>query len=212
MMTWKTAKRRKNDSSAPLELSRETTASEPVQPWETQGNLDESREESTNVGREASAEVEEHDPTPATPVESAHTTPSSEPRRWQEDEESDPFDVDFDEDSDPFVFRDDERPRQRSFSEEEAEVGAHFKQYVTTSFYPDDKAADNKIRVIYRLVTQPPDSITIQSVPNLTAQERKSTTKVRDHRRTRYKTRFWPFMRCRTIRQSERVNPKPFSV
>jgi hypothetical protein len=42
------------------------------------------------------------------------------------------------------------------------------------------------------LVTQPPDTITIQAVPNLTAQERKSTTKVRDHRRTRYKTRFCP--------------------
>jgi hypothetical protein len=46
-----------------------TTASEPLQPEETQGIPDESREESTNVGREASAEVEEHDPTPATPVE-----------------------------------------------------------------------------------------------------------------------------------------------
>jgi hypothetical protein len=185
MMTRKTAKRRKNDSSVPLELSRETTALEPVQPGETQGIPDESREESTNVGREASAEVEGT-------VESAHTTPSSEPRRRQKDEESDPFDVDFDEDSDPFVFRDDERPRQRSFSEEEAEANAYFKQYVTTSFHPDDKVADNKIRVIYPLVTQPPAPITIQAVPNLTAQERKSTTKVRDHCRTRYKTRFWP--------------------
>jgi hypothetical protein len=133
-----------------------------------------------------SAEVEEHDPTLATPVESAHTTPSSKPRRRQEDEESDPFDVDFDEGSDSFVFRDDERPRQRSFSEEEVEADAYFKQYVMTSFYPDDKAADNKIRVLYPLVKQPPDSITIQSVPNLTAQERKFTTRVRDHRRTRY--------------------------
>jgi hypothetical protein len=144
------------------------------------------------VGYEASAEVEEHDPTPATPVESAHTTPSSEPRRRQEDEESDPFDVDFDEASDPFSFRDDERPRQRSFSEDEAEADAYFKQYVTTPFHPNDKAADNKIRVIYPLVTQPPESITIQAGPNLTVQERQSTTKVRDHRRTRYKTRFWP--------------------
>jgi hypothetical protein len=97
MMTRKTAKRRKSDSVTPLELPRETTASEPVQPEETQGIPDESREESANVGYEASAEVEEHDPTPPTPVESAHTTPSSESRRRQEDEESDPFDVDFDE-------------------------------------------------------------------------------------------------------------------
>jgi hypothetical protein len=67
MMTRKTAKRRKNDSLASSELSRETTASEPVQPGKNQGIPDESREESTNVGREASAEVEEHDPTPATP-------------------------------------------------------------------------------------------------------------------------------------------------
>jgi hypothetical protein len=52
--------------------------------------------------------------------------------------------------------------------------------------------AANSIRVIYPLVTQPPNSITIQAVPNLTAQERKSLTKVRDHRRTRYKLRFWP--------------------
>jgi hypothetical protein len=174
MMTWKTAKRRKNDSSVPLELSRETTASEPVQLGETQGIPDESRDESTNVGREASAEVEENNPTPATPVEFTHTTPLSEPRRRQEDEESDPFDVDFDEDSGPFVFRDDERPRQRSFSEEDVEANAYFKQYVTTSFYPDDKAVDNKIRVIYPLVTQPPDSITIQLVLKLTAQEWKS--------------------------------------
>jgi hypothetical protein len=144
------------------------------------------------VGYEASAEVEEHDPTLATPVESAYTTPSSEPRRRQEDEESDPFDVDLDEGSDPFIFRDDERPRQRSFSEDEAEADPYFKQYFTTSFHPDDKAADNKIRVIYSLVTQSPESITVQAVPNLTAQERHSTTKVRYHRRTRYKTRFWP--------------------
>jgi hypothetical protein len=147
MMTRKTAKRQKNDSSIPLELSLETTATEPVQPEETQGIPDDSREESTNMGREASAEVEEHDPTSATPVESAHTTPSSEPRRRQEDEESDPFDVDFNKGSDPFIFRDDERPRQRSFSEEEAEADAYFKQYVKTSLHPDDKAADNKIRV-----------------------------------------------------------------
>jgi hypothetical protein len=74
-----TAKRKKSDSSVPLEVPRETTASEPVQPEKPQGIPDDSREESTNVGREASAEVEKHDPTPVTPVESAHTTPSSEP-------------------------------------------------------------------------------------------------------------------------------------
>jgi hypothetical protein len=191
-MTRKTTKRRKSNSSVPFEVPRETTALEPVQPEETQGIPDESREESANVGYEALAEVEEHDPTPATPVESAHTTPSSEPRRRQEDEESDPFDVDFDEGSNPLSFRDDERPRQRSFSEDEADADAYFKQYVTTSFHPDDKAADNKIHVIYPLVTQPPEYITIQAVPNLTAQERQSAAKVRDHRRTRYKTRFWP--------------------
>jgi hypothetical protein len=87
MMTRKTAKRRKSDSSVPLEIPRDIKASEPVQPEETQGILDESREEFANVGREAFAEVEEHDPTPAMPVESAHTTPSSEPygKRFQTD-------------------------------------------------------------------------------------------------------------------------------
>jgi hypothetical protein len=170
------AKRQKNDSPVPLELSLETTASEPVQLGETQSVPDKSQEESSNMGREASADVDEHDPTLATPVESAHTTPPSKPRRRQEDEESDPFYVDFDEDSDPFILRDDERPRQRSFSEEEGEADAFFKQYVTTVTYP--------------LVTRPSDSITVQAVPNLRAQERQSTPKVRDYRRTRYKTRF----------------------
>jgi hypothetical protein len=182
-------KRRKSDSSVPLEVPQETTASEPVQPEETHGSPDKSREESVIVDYNESAEVEERDPTPATPVESSHTTPSSVPRRRQEDEESDPFDVDFNEESDIFSFRD-ERPRQRSFSEDEAEADAYFKKYVTTSFHPNDKTADNKIRVIYPLVTQPPEPITIQAVPNLTAQERQSTTKVRDRRRIRYKTRF----------------------
>jgi hypothetical protein len=111
-MPRKTTKRQKSDSSVPLEVPRETTASEPVQPEETQGVPDESREGSVIVDHDESAEVEEHDATPATPVELAHTTPSSVPRRRQEDEESDPFDVDFNEDSDPFSFRD-ERPRQR---------------------------------------------------------------------------------------------------
>jgi hypothetical protein len=101
-MPRETAKQRQSDASVPVEVPRETTVSEPVQPEETQGIPEESREESANVGYEASAEVEEHDPTPKTPVESAHTNPLSEPRRRQEDEESDPFDVNFDEGSDPF--------------------------------------------------------------------------------------------------------------
>jgi hypothetical protein len=98
-----------------------------VQPEETQGIPDESREESANVGYEASAEAEEHDPTPATPVESAQTTLSSEPRRRQEDEESNLFDVDFNEGSDPFSFQDDEHPRQRSFSGDEVEAHAYLR-------------------------------------------------------------------------------------
>jgi hypothetical protein len=104
-------------------------------------------------------------------------TPLLHPNR-EGGKELDPFDVDFDEGSDPFSFRD-ERPKQRSFSEDEAEAEAYFKQYVTTSFHPNDKTADNKIRVIYPLVTQLPEPITIQAVPNLTAQERQSATKVR---------------------------------
>jgi hypothetical protein len=60
-MTRKTARRRKSESSVPLEVPRETTASEPVQTEETQGIPDVSREKSVNMGRE------EHDPTPATP-------------------------------------------------------------------------------------------------------------------------------------------------
>jgi hypothetical protein len=133
------------------------------------------------------SDVDEHEPTPATPVESAHTTPSPVPRGRQEDEESDIFD---DDRSDTFFWRD-ERPKQRSFSEDEAEAEAYFKQYVTSTFHPDDKTADNKIRVIYPLV-KPPESITTQTVPSLSVQERQSATKVRDHRRNRYKARFWP--------------------
>jgi hypothetical protein len=83
MMTRKTAKRKKGAFEAPLEVPQETTASEPVQPEETQSIPNESRVDSMNVGRGASSEVEEHDPTPGTPVESAYTTPSSEPRRRQ---------------------------------------------------------------------------------------------------------------------------------
>jgi hypothetical protein len=112
-MPRKTTKRRKSDSSVPLEVPRETTVSEPMQPEETQGIPDKSREESINLGHDASVDVEEHDPTPATPVESVHTTPSSEPRRRQEDEESDPFDVDFDEGSDPYMYQNDGNGRSR---------------------------------------------------------------------------------------------------
>jgi hypothetical protein len=80
----------------------------------------------------------------------------------------------------------------------------------TLSSTPDDKTVDNTIRVINPLVTQPPDSITIQSVPNLTAQERKSTMRVHDHPRTRYKTRFWPlyamsYHKAKRASQSETV-------
>jgi hypothetical protein len=100
------------------------------------------------------------------PVESAHTTPSPVPRGRQEEEVSDIF---GDDDSDTRFWRD-ERPKHRSFSEDDAEAEAYFKQYVTSSFHPDDKTADNKIRVIYPLV-KPPESITTQTVPNLSVQE-----------------------------------------
>jgi hypothetical protein len=75
--------------------------------------------------------------------------------------------------------------RQDTTFEDEAEADEYFKQYLTASFHPINMTADNSVRVIYPLVAQSPNSITIQAVPNLTAQER-------DHRRTRYKARFWP--------------------
>jgi hypothetical protein len=99
-------------------------------------------------------------------------------------------DIFGDDDYDNRLWRD-ERPKQRSFSEDEAEAEAYFKQYVTSSFHPDDKMADNKIRVIYPLVN-PPAAITTLTVPALSAQERQSATMVRDHQRNRYKARFWP--------------------
>jgi hypothetical protein len=80
--------------------------------------------------------------------------------------------------------------RQDTSSEDEAEADKYFKQYLTASFHPVDMMADYSVRVIYSMVAQPPDSNTIQAVPNLTAQELKSLTMARDHRRTRYKTRF----------------------
>jgi hypothetical protein len=122
-------------------------------------------------------------------VESTPSTPSFEPPRRQDDEESDPFDVDFDEMS---MSRDNEPRRQDSISEDEAEADAYFKKYVMASFHPDDMTADNAVRVIYPLITKPPDFITIQAVPNLTAQEWKSVTRARDHRWIRYEAGFWP--------------------
>jgi hypothetical protein len=80
--------------------------------------------------------------------------------------------------------REEDPRRQDTSHEDEAEADKYFKQYLTALFHP--------VRVIYPLVAQPPDSITVQAVPNLTAKERKSLTNVRDHRRTRYKARFWP--------------------
>jgi hypothetical protein len=78
-MPRKTTKRKNSDSSIPLEAPQETTASEPVQPEEPQGLREESREESISVDYNKSEEVDERDPTPATPVESAHTTPPPAP-------------------------------------------------------------------------------------------------------------------------------------
>jgi hypothetical protein len=187
-----------------LEDPQGTTVTEPVQPEETQGLPEESQEESVSVDYTES-DVDAHEPTPATPVESAHTTPSSAPRRRQEDEESDIF---ADDRSDTFFWRD-ERPKQRSFAEDEAEAEAYFKQYVTSSFHQDDKTADDKIRVIYPLV-KPPESIAMQTVPNLSVQERQSATKVRDHRQNRNKARFWPlnatsYNKARKASQTETV-------
>jgi hypothetical protein len=101
-MPRKTTKRKNSDSSIPLEAPQETTASEPVQPEEAQGLPKEYREESISVDYNEPEEVDERDPTPATLVESAHTTPSSVPRGRQEDEESDLFGANFNEKSDTF--------------------------------------------------------------------------------------------------------------
>jgi hypothetical protein len=48
-MPRRTTKRKKSDSSIPLEAPKENTSSEPVQPEETQGLPEESREESVSV-------------------------------------------------------------------------------------------------------------------------------------------------------------------
>jgi hypothetical protein len=69
-----TTKRKKNDSSMPLEDPQGTKTSKSVQPEETQGLPEEVREESVNVDYNES-DVDEHEPTLATPVESAHTAP-----------------------------------------------------------------------------------------------------------------------------------------
>jgi hypothetical protein len=105
-MPRRTAKRKNNDSAIPVEDFQGTTAIVPVQPEETQGLPEKSREESGSVDYNES-DVDEHEPTPATPVESAHTTPSHVPRGRQEDEESDIF---GDDRSDTFCWRD-ERPK-----------------------------------------------------------------------------------------------------
>jgi hypothetical protein len=94
-MPQKTTKRKNIDSSIPLEAPQTTTASEPVQPEETQGFIEKSKEEFISVDLNESEEVDEYEPTPATPVESAHTTPSPVPRGRQEDEESEHFGADF---------------------------------------------------------------------------------------------------------------------
>jgi hypothetical protein len=89
---------------------------------------------SLNVGRVASSDVENRDSTPATPVESIHTIPPSEPPKRQDDEKSDPFDVDFDESPVISVIREDEPRRPDSISEDEAEADEYFKKYVTAPF------------------------------------------------------------------------------
>jgi hypothetical protein len=110
----------------PLEDPQGITASEPVQP--DQGLPEESPEESVGVDYKES-DVDEREPTPATPVESAHTTPSSVPRGRQEDEESDIF---GDDRSDKLFWRD-ERPKQRSFSEDDAENSTSRVRFIRTT-------------------------------------------------------------------------------
>jgi hypothetical protein len=129
---------------------------------------------SLNVVRESSTDIEKRDSAPETPAESIHTTPTYEPPKEQYDEESeDPFDVDFDESPVIPLSREEDPRRQDMSHEDEAEADKYFEQYLTASLHPADMMADNSVRVIYSLVAQPPDSITIQVVPNLMAQERK---------------------------------------
>jgi hypothetical protein len=59
-------------------------------------------------------------------------------------------------------------------------------------------------------LVKPPESIAMQTVPNLSVQERQSATKVRDHRQNRNKARFWPlsatsYNKARKASQTETV-------
>jgi hypothetical protein len=74
----------------PVEDFQEHTETEPVQPAEPQREV-------AGVDDNEAENAYEPESTPATPVESAHTTPSPEPRRQQVEEEYCPSDVDYDE-------------------------------------------------------------------------------------------------------------------
>jgi hypothetical protein len=111
-----------------------------------------------------STDIEKRDSAPATTAESIHTTSSYEPPKEQYDK--DLSHVEFDE-----------SPVVTLSHEDESEADKYFKQYLTASFHSVDVTADNFVRVIYPLVAQPPDSITVQEVPNLMAQERNSSTR-----------------------------------
>jgi hypothetical protein len=139
-----------------------------VQPEETQGFLRGFCTNSLNIVRESSTDIEKRDSAPATPAESVHTTPTYEPPKEQ-----------YDEDPVMPLNREEDPRRQDTSHEDEAEADKYFKQYLTASFHPVDIRADNSVRVIYPMVAQPADPITIQAVPNLTEQERKSSTRVR---------------------------------
>jgi hypothetical protein len=86
-----------------------------------------------------------------------------------------------------FLSRDDEARRQDTIYEDEAEAKEYFRQYLTASFHPVDTTADNSVRWWYHL------RILSQSKWNRTWRHKNgSPWRKRDHRRTRYKTRFWP--------------------
>jgi hypothetical protein len=65
--------------------------------------------------------------------------------------------------------REEDPQRQDTSREDEAKADKYFKQYLTASFHPADMMANNSVRVIYPLVAQPPDFITIEAVSNLMA-------------------------------------------
>jgi hypothetical protein len=154
MVTRKTAKRKKGASEAPPEVPKETTVSEPVQPEKTPRFWT----NSLNVVHESSIYIEKRDSAPATSAESIHTTPTYEPPKEQYDEESeDPFDVDFDESPVIPLSREEDPRRQDTSHEDKAESDEYFKQYLTASFHP------------VKIMAEPPNPITIQAVPNLTA-------------------------------------------